>query len=80
MNMLNMIAERKALIAAAESNRLTDDERNLIMSRIIVIENTVADTVPRTVQETLAKACMVADAMEWDGCDPVYVRAVRAMA
>ena len=80
MDMLSMIAERKTLIAAAESDRIADDERDLITSRIIAIENTVADTVPRTVQETLAKACMVADAMEWDGCDPVYVRAVRAMA
>ncbi|MEP3631418.1 MAG: hypothetical protein ABJN04_15615 [Hyphomicrobiales bacterium] len=79
MDMLNLIAERKTLIIAAESDQLADDERGLITDRIIKIENAVAETLPTTVPEMTAKANMVADAMEWDGCDPVYVRAMRAL-
>ena len=55
MDMLSMIAERKTLIAAAESDRIADDERDLIMSRIIAIENTVADMVPRHSAGDLSK-------------------------
>ena len=79
MDLMNMIAERKTLITTANGDHLADDERNLITTRIIEIENRVADTTPATIQEMEAKASMVADAMEWDGCDPVYVRAIRTM-
>ena len=79
MDLINMIAERKTLLANANSDHIADDERNLLSSRIIEIENSVADTVPVSIKEMEAKANMIAEAMEWDGCDPVYVRALRAM-
>ena len=64
MDMLNLIAERKTLIIAAQNDQLANDERGLITDRIIKIENTVADILPTTVSEITAKANMVADAME----------------